>query len=124
MAADIPTRVANDLFAAAVLEGALEHRSAKGQIHHWARIGQKVTRRDTVSRRRIEQCLAGELPWSDLVPAEQRVANAELDVAIDQAAESVSLGAVASAAGIVTVALDEQGRLCEYHPDGTITLVT
>lgn len=85
----IPTRVANDLFEAAVREGALEQRSAKRQINYWARIGQKVTKRDTV----------------------------------DEAAERISLGATASAAGLVTVALDEQGRLCEYHPDGSTTLL-
>lgn len=124
MASDTPTRVANDLFEAAVREGALEQRSAKGQINYWARIGQKVTRRDTVARRRIEMCLAGEIPWTTLVPAERSVANAELDVAIDAAAERVSLGSVASAAGIVTVALDDQGRLCEFGPDGSITLLT
>lgn len=124
MAADIPTRVANDLFEAAAREGALEQRSAKAQIDHWARIGQKVTMRDTVSRRRIERCLAGELPWTALAPAEQRVANAELDVAIEDAADRVSLGAAASAAGIVTVAIDEHGRLREYRPDGTTTLLS
>ncbi len=123
MAADTPTRVANDLFEAAAREGALEQRSAKGQIDYWARIGQKVTMRDTVLRRRIEKCFSGQLPWTALGPAEQRVAHAELDVAIDDAAERVSLGAAASAVGIVTVALDDQGRLREYRPDGTTTLL-
>lgn len=123
MATDTPTRVANDLFEAAVREGALEQRSAKRQINYWARIGQKVTKRDTVARRRIEMCLAGELPWTALLPAEQAVANAEVDVAIDDAAERISLGGTASAAGVVTVALDEQGRLCEYRPDGSTNLL-
>ena len=124
MAADTPTRVANDLFEAAASEGALEQRSAKGKIDYWARIGQRVTKRDTVSRRRIERCLAGELPWTALRPAEQRGANAELDLAIDAMAERTSLGADASAAGITTVALDDQGRLCEFGPDGSTTLLT
>ncbi|MCU1369315.1 MAG: hypothetical protein JWO77_509 [Ilumatobacteraceae bacterium] len=123
MAADTPTRVAIDLMEAAALEGSLEQRSAKGQIDYWARIGQKVTRRDTASRRRIERCLGGDLPWSALRPAERRVANAELDLAIEEAADQVSLGGVAAVAGIVTVALDDQGRLCEFHPDGSVTLL-
>lgn len=49
--------------------------------------------------------------------AEQSATSAE----IDAAAERVSLGAVALAAGIVTVALDEQGRLCEFQSDGSTT---
>ncbi len=55
------------------------------------------------------------------VQAERQVAHAQHDVAIDAAAEEVALGAVASGGGIVTTALDERGRLCEFHPDGTIT---
>ncbi|MCU1497590.1 MAG: hypothetical protein JWM47_1543 [Acidimicrobiales bacterium] len=49
MPTDTPTRVANDLFEAAAGEGALEQRSAKGQIDYWARIGQKVSTRHRVA---------------------------------------------------------------------------
>lgn len=123
MAADTPLRVANDLFEAAVREGAAEQRSARAQIDHWARVGLRVTRRNTVTRRRIEQAMAGELPWSELLEAERNVANAQIDAAIDEAATQVELGAVAADAGVTTVALDEEGQLREYSPDGSSRLL-
>ena len=46
-------------------------------------------------------------------------AHVELGDAIVARARATPLGLTAAADGIATIALDEQGRLVEYRPDGT-----
>ena len=119
--ADRPTRVAADLFEAAAVEGARQSRSAKQQLDHWARVGRAVSMSHTAARRRVEAALAGELPEHKLSAEESTVFNAELDTAISEAAAGVSFGAVLAARGVATVALDDDGVLTRYEPDGTAT---
>lgn len=115
-----PTRIAPDIYAAAQQAAARESRSAAEQVNHWARLGQSLALHQSASRRRIEAVLAGTLPMSALRPDERDVVNAELDAAITARAQSTPLG---KAAGVTTVALDDEGRLVEYHPDGTSALL-
>ena len=117
--ADRPTRFAVDLLESAAVEGERDSRSAKQQLDHWARVGRAVSLHESAARRRVEAALAGELPLGDLSPEERVVANAEIDVAIQTRARSLSFGDVLAAEGVVTVALDEAGALVEYRPDGT-----
>lgn len=114
-----PTRIAPDVYAAAQQVAVRESRSAAEQVNHWARIGQSLAMHQAASRRRIEAVLAGTLPMSVLRPDEREIVNAELDAAITARAQSTPLGQAASAAGVTTVALDDDGRLVEYRPDGT-----
>lgn len=118
-APDRPTRVAADLFDSAALEGKRQSRSAKQQLDHWARVGRAVSMRQTAARRRVEAALAGELPERDLTAEERTVFNAELDVSIADAASRASFGEVLAGRGVTTVALDSDGQLRRYHPDGT-----
>lgn len=115
-----PTRIAPDVYAAAQQAAVRESRSAAEQVNHWARIGQSLALHRSASRRRIEAVLAGTLPMSALRPDEREVVNAELDAAITSRAQSTPLG---KAAGGTTVALDDEGRLVEYRPDGTSALL-
>ncbi len=115
-----PTRIASDVYAAAQQVAVRESRSAAEQVNHWARIGQSLAMHQAASRRRVEAVLAGTLPMSALRPDEREVVNAELDAAITARAQSTPLG---QAAGGTTVALDEDGRLVEYRPDGTSALL-
>lgn len=115
-----PTRIASDLYAAAQQAAVRESRSAAEQVNHWARLGQSLALHQSASRRRIEAVLAGTLPMSALRPDERDVVNAELDAAITSRAQSTPLG---KAVGGTTVALDEEGRLVEYRPDGTSALL-
>lgn len=119
MAGDKPTRVAVDLFDSAAVEGRRESRSAKQQLDHWARVGRSVSMHQTAARRRVEAALAGELPLAELGGGESVVLNAELDASIQARAEALSFGAVLASEGVVTVALDDDGALIEYRPDGT-----
>ncbi len=118
-AQDRPTRIAADLFEAAAVEGARQSRSAKQQIDHWARVGRAVSMKHTAARRRVEDALAGKLPERELTAQEQSVFNAELDTSISETARTISFGEVLAARGVATVALDEDGTLTRYEPDGT-----
>ncbi len=123
MSTDVPTRFAADLFESAQVEGARESRSAKQQLDHWARVGRSVSMHQTTARRRIEAVLAGEIGLDELSDEEQVVANAEIDTAIEERANSISFGPQLRAAGVVTVALDGDGGLVEHRPDGTTVLL-
>jgi len=119
MPADRPTRFATDLLESAAAEGKRESRSAKQQLDHWARVGRSVSMHQTAARRRVEAALAGELPLADLTDSERLVANAELDASIQARAESMSFGDRLVAEGVATVALDDDGSLIEFRPDGS-----
>ncbi len=73
----------------------------------------------TSARRRVEAALAGQLPERDLSAEERAVFNAELDASLSEAARKVSFGNVLAARGVTTVALDKDGVLTRYYPDGT-----
>lgn len=118
-----PTRIAPDVYAAAQEAAVRESRSAAEQVNHWARIGQSVALHRAASRRRVDAALTGALPMSALRPDEREIVNAELDAAITARAQATPLGAAATAEGVTTVALDDQGRLVEHRPDGTSSLL-
>jgi hypothetical protein len=117
--ADRPTRVPSDLFDSALAEGAKENRSGKQQLEHWARVGKAVCAQQTAARRRVEAALAGSLPVERLSDAEAVVFDAEVQSRVQGRLRQMDLGAVLAARGITTVALNEQGELTEYAPDGT-----
>jgi hypothetical protein len=118
-ASDRPTRVAADLLDSAAVEGARQSRSAKQQLDHWARVGRAVSMKQTAARRRVEAALAGTLPERELSAEERTVFGAELDTAISETARRIRFGEVLSARGVSTVALDANGVLTRYNPDGT-----
>ena len=123
MTADRPTRFASDLLESAAVEGKRESRSAKQQLDYWARVGRSVSMHQTAARRRVVAALAGELPFADLTEAERLVANADLDASIQMQAQSVSFGERLAAEGVTTVALDDEGALVEYRPDGSCVVL-
>ncbi len=120
---DRPTRVAADLMDAAAVEGERQSRSAKQQLDHWARVGRAVSAHSSASRQRVEAALRGALPDRDLTADERVVFNAEVDAAISETTRSVRFGEVLAARGVTTVALDDEGRLTRYHPDGSTSLL-
>lgn len=116
---DRPTRVPSDLLDSAVIEGAKENRSAKQQLEHWARVGRSVSARQSASRHRVEAAFAGALPVEHLSDEEGIVFDAEAQARLEARLRTTNLGAVLAARGVTTVALNEQGELTEYRPDGT-----
>ena len=117
--ADHPTRVASDLFDSAVVEGARENRSARQQLEHWARVGRSVSALHTASRRRVVAALAGNLPVEQLSDEEGVVFASEVESQLEERLRTTNLGEVLAARGVTTVALNEEGELTEYRPDGT-----
>lgn len=63
--------------------------------------------------------LSGALPPTDLSDEEESVFDSEVQSRLDERLRKVDLGAVLAARGVTTVALNEQGKLTEYRPDGT-----
>ena len=116
---DRVTRFAADLVDAAAAEGARQSRSAKQQLDHWARVGRAVTGSEGASRRRVEAAMAAELPMSELSAEEGVAFNAEVSAVIEENLAATHYGRTLAAEGVATVALDDDGRLVEYLPDGT-----
>jgi ParD-like antitoxin of type II bacterial toxin-antitoxin system len=122
--ADRVTRVAADLMESASSEGARQSRSAKQQLDHWARVGRAVSSQHTASRRRVESVLAGDLDTIDLNLEEGVVFNAEISVAVEESLGRADYGDTLAARGIRMVALNDDGQIVEYWPDGTSAVVT
>ena len=121
--ADRVTRVAADLMESATVEGARQSRSAKQQLDHWARVGRAVSSHQTASRHRVEAAMAGELDLDDLTTEEGVVFNAEISAAIEESLARTNYGDVLSARGITLVALNDEGELIEYWPDGSSSVM-
>jgi len=119
MADDRMTRFDVELFEAAADEGRREHRSARQQLEHWTRLGREFSAHETAARRRIVAAVRGEMPLSELPTEERLVANVELNVAIRERAATTSFGRTLLKTGMTAVALDDDGVLTEFHPDGT-----
>jgi hypothetical protein len=77
MAANTPTRIDDDVFAAAKAAGAAMSRSASQQVNHWARIGRQLEASGSVSQRDVARVLAGTHSYDDLDALGQAVVRAE-----------------------------------------------
>jgi len=117
-------RVAADLVESAAVEGIRQSRSAKQQLDHWVRVGRAVSSQHSVSRRRVEAALAGDLDTGELTVEEGVVFNSEIVAATEESLARTHYGQVLSAGGVTTVALDDDGRLVEYRPDGSSAVLS
>jgi hypothetical protein len=122
-AADRVTRIAADLMESATAEGARQSRSAKQQLDHWARVGRAVSSQHSAARRRVESALAGDLDTNDLSVEEGVVFNAEISAAIEESLTRTKYGDVLAARGITMVAMNGEGQIVEYWPDGTSAVI-
>jgi hypothetical protein len=122
-ATDRVTRVAADLMDSATSEGARQSRSAKQQLDHWARVGRAVSSQHTAARRRVESALAGDLDTNDLSVEEGVVFNAEISAAIEESLARTKYGDVLAARGITMVAMNDEGQIIEYWPNGTSAVI-
>ncbi|MCV7278948.1 hypothetical protein H7J88_04730 [Mycolicibacterium flavescens] len=123
MSEDRVTRFAADLIDSAAAEGARQSRSAKQQLDHWARVGRAVSSQQSAARRKVESALAGDTPLRDLTAEEAVVFNAEIAAAIEESLASTDYGAALAARGVTTVAIDENGDIVQYRPDGTASVL-
>lgn len=121
--ADRVTRFAADLVDSAAAEGARQSRSAKQQLDHWARVGRAVSSQQSAARRKVEAALAGETPLRDLSAEEGVVFNAEISAAIEESLTRADYGKTLATRGITTVAIDDDGEIVQYRPDGSTTVL-
>jgi ParD-like antitoxin of type II ParDE toxin-antitoxin system len=123
-AADRVTRVAADLMDSAAVEGARQNRSAKQQLDHWARVGREVSSQRTAARRRVEAALTGDLELRELSVEEGALFNAEIAAAVQEKLPGSNYGTILAERGSITVALDDNGEIVEYLPDGSSVALT
>lgn len=121
--ADRVTRFAADLMDSAAAEGARQSRSAKQQLDHWARVGRAVSSQQSAARRKVEAALSAETPLRDLSSEEGVVFNAEISAAIEESLARTDYGKTLAARGITTVAIDDDGEIVQYRPDGSTTVL-
>lgn len=120
---DKVTRFSADLVDAAAAEGPRQSRSARQQLDYWVRVGRAVTSVESAERSKVEAVLAGKASWTELTPQEARVVNAEIAATIGVNVDRLDLATELAIEGVTTVALDEEGRLVEYRPDGTSSVL-
>ena len=113
MATSSPTRIDEDLFAAAKSAGEVLSRSAAQQINHWARIGRELEVSQAVSARDIAAVLAGRASYDDFGAREQAVMRAEWDERITELRTSLNFEDELTAAGDTWSEVDAQGRTVE-----------
>lgn len=102
--------IAPDLVESALVEGARANRTTEEQIDHWARLGRAMCAQRDVERNR-------DAGTDDETSSP---ADGDTDVcARVQTRMSIDLGAELNAAGMTIVAVDDDGHLVEYRPDGT-----
>jgi hypothetical protein len=121
--ADRVTRIAADLMESAAAEGSRQSRSAKQQLDHWARVGRAVSSQHSAARRKVEAALSGEMPLRDLSAEEGVVFNAEIATAIEESLANADYGKRLAERGITTVALDDNGDIVQYRPDGSTAVL-
>lgn len=111
--ASAPTRIDEDLFAAAKSAGEVLSRSAAQQINHWARIGRELEASQAVSARDVAAVLAGRASYDDLGTREQAILRAEWDERMATLRTDLDLEDEFTAAGDTWVEADAQGRTVE-----------
>lgn len=121
--ADRVTRFAADLIDSAAAEGVRQSRSAKQQLDHWARVGRAVSSQQTAARRKVEAALAGDVALRELTAEEGSVFNAEISAAIEESLVHADYGKTLAGRGITTVALNDDGDIVQYRPDGSTTVL-
>lgn len=118
------TRVSEELFQAASAAGSVEHRSAKQQLEHWARIGQSVDAHTSTSRRRVSAAMEGRLPVTALTYDEGVAFDAFVETELAERIASTDVGEILRGEGVTTVSLNGAGQLVEHRPDGTSAIVS
>ena len=118
MATSAPTRIDEDLFAAAKSAGEVLSRSAAQQINHWARIGRELEASRAVSAHDIAGVLAGRASYDDIGAREQAVVRAEWDQRMAELRTGLNLKDEFTAAGDTWAEADAQGRTVERGGQG------
>ena len=116
MAANTPTRIDDDVFAAAKAAGAAQSRSAAQQVNHWARIGRQLEASGSVSQRDIARVLAGTRSYDSLDSFGQAVVRAEWDERMTAVREGLDFTGKLAEAGLPWAEADTAGETVQRKP--------
>ncbi len=106
-----PTRLPDDLYAAAKSSGTVTSRSTAQQIAHWARIGRELEASPNVSQRDIERVLAGDGSYDTLSEREQAIVRAAWDEHMTEHRSALNFEQEFIAAGEAWSEADDDGYL-------------
>ncbi len=112
----IPTRIDDDLFAAAKVSAREMSRSASQQINHWARIGRELEATQGVTLHRIREVLAGKAPYDQLDDEGQAVVRAMWAELIEDVRSDLDLAGEFTVQGRPYVELDDEGQVVRRAP--------
>ena len=115
-AVPIPTRIDDDLFAAAKVSAPDMSRSASQQINHWARIGRELEAAQGVTLHRIREVLAGKAPYDQLDDEGQAVVRAMWAELIEDVRSDLDLAGEFTVEGRTYVELDDEGQVVRRAP--------
>ena len=116
MATTSPTRIDDELYAAAKATGARMSRSAAQQITHWARIGRELVSARSVAHRDIERVLAGEQDYDGLDARAQAIVRTAWSERSTARRVDLNFAQEFAAAGELYAESDEQGHVIERAP--------
>lgn len=111
-----PTRLPDDLYAAARSAAAVSSRSAAQQIAHWARIGREFESSPGVNQRDIQRVLSGDGSYDTLSEREQAIVRAEWDERVAARRAALDLEEEFTTAGEPWAEADEDGNLVIRNP--------
>lgn len=117
-----PTRVDDDVYADAKSAASSMSRSTAQQLSHWARLGREVEA-SGIAAAAVRAVLEGRADYDRLDVVQQAAVRAAWDEGMEQARAGLDLVTRFRAEGRTWVAVDDDGRLVRYHPDGTTTAV-
>lgn len=115
----MPTRIDGDLFEAAKVAGEAQSRSAAQQLDHWVRIGRELDASPAVTRRQIDDVLAGRTQYDDLTDRAQAVVRATWDEQLLARIEGLSYVERLEAAGQPWAESDTEGNVVMRNAGST-----
>ncbi|MCY3806134.1 MAG: hypothetical protein OXG91_06530 [bacterium] len=119
MAASIPVRIDNDIYASAKAAAPSMDRSAAQQISHWARIGRELEKSRSITHNEIAAVLGGDSHYDDLDARSQAVVRAAWADQMQQRREALNIEAEFVAEGRPYAELDESEQIVVRAPNET-----
>lgn len=120
MASTSPTRIDDELYAAAKILGAIMDRSASQQITHWARIGRELEAAPSVSHQSIQRVLTGRDHYDTLTAEEQALVRVEWAERMRSRIDGLDLAARFATQGRSYVELDDHDEVTMVVPGDAV----
>lgn len=114
-----PTRLPEDVYAAAAAEAAATSRSVAQQIAHWARLGRELERSPQVNHRDVQRVLSGDGTYDALGEREQALVREAWDARIAATRANLNYEAVFTQRGEQYSEADADGNLVTHPAKAT-----